>query len=88
MVFRHMRSMNSFAEIQERTGNKVIFLLDADPLTVKKITAGAEDHAPVGRLFNMDVLCPDRRKAERQELFSAENALVNNKTVQSCFSLG
>lgn len=55
-------------EIQEKTGNEAIFLLDADPLAVKAITVEIEDHAPVGRLFDMDVLCPDGRKVDRQEL--------------------
>ena len=55
-------------EIQEKTGNEAIFLLDADPLAVKAITVEIEDQPAVGRLFDMDVLCPDGRKVDRQEL--------------------
>ena len=57
-----------FEEIQKKTGNEAIFLLDTDPLAVKAITVEIEDHAPVGRLFDMDVLCPNGRKVDRQEL--------------------
>src|SRR5574344_1531715 len=42
-------------EIQEKTGNEAIFLLDADPLAVKAITVEIEDQPAVGRLFDMDV---------------------------------
>lgn len=55
-------------EIQEKTGNEAIFLLDADPLAVKAITVEIEDQPAVGRLFDMDVLCPNGRKVDRQEL--------------------
>lgn len=57
-----------FEEIQESTGNEAIFVLDASPLAVKAVTVEIEDHAPVGRLFDMDVLCTDGRKVDRQEL--------------------
>lgn len=57
-----------FEEIQEKTGNEAIFLLDAAPLAVKAITVEIEDQPGVGRLFDMDVLCPDGRKVDRQEL--------------------
>ena len=57
-----------FEEIQEKTGNEAIFLLDADPLAVKAVTVEIEDQPAVGRLFDMDVLCPDGRKVDRQEL--------------------
>ena len=40
-----------FEEIQEKTGNEAIFLLDAAPLAVKQVTVEIEDHAPIGRLF-------------------------------------
>ena len=74
-----------FEEIQEKTGNEAIFLLDADPLTVKAITVEIEDHAPVGRLFDMDVLCPDGRKVDRQELgLSGRKCLICGGMAQAC----
>lgn len=72
-------------EIQEKTGNEAIFLLDADPLAVKAITVEIEDHAPVGRLFDMDVLCPDGRKVDRQELgLPGRKCLICGGQAQAC----
>ncbi len=61
-------AVSDFEEVREKTGNECILLVDAEPLTVKAITAELEDHAPIGRLFDMDVLRPDGSKVERQEL--------------------
>lgn len=74
-----------FEEIQEKTGNEAIFLLDADPLAVKAVTVEIEDHAPVGRLFDMDVLCPDGRKVDRQELGQeGRKCLICGGMAQAC----
>ena len=50
------------------TGNEAVFVLDSAPLEVKAVTTQIEDQTAVGRLFDMDVLCPDGRKVDRQEL--------------------
>lgn len=72
-------------EIQEKSGNEAIFLLDADPLTVKAITVEIEDQPAVGRLFDMDVLCPDGRKVDRQELgLSGRKCLICGGMAQAC----
>ena len=72
-------------EIQEKTGNEAIFLLDADPLAVKAITVEIEDQPAVGRLFDMDVLCPDGRKVDRQELgLSGRKCLICGGMAQAC----
>lgn len=74
-----------FEEIQEKTGNEAFFLLDADPYAVKAVTVEIEDHAPVGRLFDMDVLCPDGRKVDRQELgLSGRKCLICGEMAQAC----
>ena len=74
-----------FEEIQEKTGNEAIFLLDADSLAAKAITVEIEDHAPVGRLFDMDVLCPDGRKIDRQELGrEGRKCLICGGMAQAC----
>ena len=39
-----------------------------DPLTIKKFTTEIEDATPLGRLFDMDVIRPDGRKVDREEL--------------------
>ena len=41
------------------TGNEAVFVLDSAPLEVKAVTTQIEDQTAVGRLFDMDVLCPD-----------------------------
>lgn len=50
------------------TGCEAFYVLDADPLTIKKFTTDIEDATPLGRLFDMDVLRPDGVKVDRQEL--------------------
>ena len=74
-----------FEEVQEKTGNEAFFLLDAAPLRVKKVTVTIEDQGPVGRLFDMDVLCPDGRKVDRQELgLSGRKCLICGGPAQVC----
>ena len=53
---------------RESTGCEAFYVLDADPLSIKKFTTDIEDATPLGRLFDMDVLCPDGRKVDREEL--------------------
>lgn len=50
------------------TGPEVFYVLDAEPLTIKKLTTLVEDASPLGRLFDMDVLRPDGKKVDREEL--------------------
>ncbi|MDO5545099.1 MAG: triphosphoribosyl-dephospho-CoA synthase CitG [Eubacteriales bacterium] len=74
-----------FEEIQEKAGNEAIFLLDDGPLAVKNVTVEIEDHAPIGRLFDMDVLCPDGRKVDRQELGrEGRKCLICGGMAQAC----
>lgn len=53
---------------REVTGCEAFYVLDADPLAIKKFTTDVEDATPLGRLFDMDVICPDGRKVDREEL--------------------
>lgn len=74
-----------FEEIQENTGNEAVFVLDGAPLAVKAVTTEIEDCAPVGRLFDMDVLCPDGRKVDRQELgLPGRRCLICGGPAQAC----
>lgn len=50
------------------TGCEAFYVLDADPLRIKKFTTDIEDATPLGRLFDMDVLRPDGVKVEREKL--------------------
>lgn len=75
----------NFEEVREKTGNECILLADAEPLAVKAITAELEDHAPIGRLFDMDVLRPDGSKVERQELgLPGRKCLLCGESAQGC----
>lgn len=74
-----------FEEVQNKTGNEAFFVLDADPLAVKAVTVELEDQPGVGRLFDMDVLCPDGRKVDRQELgLSGRKCLICGAQAQAC----
>lgn len=50
------------------TGPEAFYVLDAEPLTIKKLTTLVEDASPLGRLFDMDVLRPNGKKVDREEL--------------------
>lgn len=78
-------AVSDFEEVREKTGNECILLADAEPLAVKAITAELEDHAPIGRLFDMDVLRPDGSKVERQELgLPGRKCLLCGESAQVC----
>ena len=72
-------------QCNEHTGNEAIFVLDNDPLAVKAITTQIEDQATAGRLFDMDVLCADGRKVDRQELgLPGRKCLICGQQAQAC----
>ena len=74
-----------FEEIRERTGSEAIYLLRCDPLTAKSAAVTIEDHTEAGRLFDMDVLRPDGRKVERQELnLEPRKCLICGGPAQNC----
>ncbi len=72
-------------DIHEATGDEAYFILDAEAMTVKAITADIEDATPLGRLFDMDVLSPDGTKAERTELgLPGRKCLICGKPAKEC----
>ena len=69
------------------TGCEAFYVLDADPLTVKKFTTDIEDATPLGRLFDMDVLRPDGTKVDREELsLSGRRCLICGGPAKACSS--
>lgn len=50
------------------TGEEGFFLLDAEPLEIKKLTIGIEEQSPIGRLFDIDVLRENGAHVSRAEL--------------------
>lgn len=74
-----------FEEINENTGNEAFFVLDQQPLAVKALTAEIEDHTAAGRLYDMDVICPDGRKVDRREMgFSGRKCLICGDCAHTC----
>lgn len=55
-------------EYLKATGCEGFFLVDAPAPALKKLTTEIENSAPIGRLFDMDVLSPDGCKLSREEL--------------------
>lgn len=74
-----------FEETRENTGNEAMLILDAPALAVKAITSELEDASALGRLFDMDVLCPDGRKVDRRELgLPGRTCLLCGNSAQVC----
>ena len=72
-------------EVHEITGNEAHYVVDADPLEVKKITTAIEDGSDLGRLFDMDILRPDGAKVDRKELdLPVRQCLICGKPAKEC----
>ena len=71
----------------EATGCEAFYVLDADPMTIKKFTTDIEDATPLGRLFDMDVLRSDGTKVDREELsLSGRRCLICGGPAKVCSS--
>lgn len=57
-----------YEEIRAFTGNEAYYVINEDPLAIKKITSSIEDSSALGRLFDMDVLRNNGQKVDRSEL--------------------
>ena len=69
----------------ENTGCEALYVLDGSPLAIKAMTVELEDAAPLGRLFDMDVIRPDGRKVERQALgLEGRTCLICGGPAQVC----
>lgn len=71
--------------LQANTGWEGMYVLSAPPLQIKALTAEIEDATPAGRLYDMDVLCPDGRKVDRQELgLPGRQCLICGGSAKAC----
>lgn len=71
----------------EVTGCEAFYVLDADPMAIKKFTTDIEDATPLGRLFDLDVLRPDGTKVDREELsLSGRRCLICGGPAKVCSS--
>lgn len=68
-------------EVDEFTGCEGLYVVDAAPDVLKAITCGIEDHTPLGRLFDLDVLAPDGSKLERP---APRRCLICGKPAKEC----
>ena len=74
-----------FEERNEATGNEAFYIVDADPLALKELTAEIEDGSELGRLFDMDVLDLGGTKIERETLkLKARRCLICNGPAKEC----
>ncbi|MDO4340745.1 MAG: triphosphoribosyl-dephospho-CoA synthase CitG [Eubacteriales bacterium] len=74
-----------FEESSEVTGNEAFYVLDRDPVAIKRITSDVEDGSDLGRLFDMDVLREDGQKVDRTELgLSPRRCLVCGGPAKEC----
>ena len=67
------------------TGVESFYVLPLPPLTVKRMTADIEEATPAGRIFDLDVICPDGTKVERQEVsLPGRRCLICGQPAQAC----
>ena len=52
-------------EIHAATGDEALLAIDGDAETIKVLTTDLEEHHPLGRLFDLDVLAADGTKLSR-----------------------
>ncbi|MDO5391814.1 MAG: citrate lyase holo-[acyl-carrier protein] synthase [Eubacteriales bacterium] len=74
-----------YEEINEATGNEAYYVIQSDPLIIKKLTSDLEDESELGRLFDMDVLRPNGEKVDRAELgLSPRRCLICGGPAKEC----
>lgn len=74
-----------FEESNEATGNEAFYVLDREPLMIKRITSDIEDGSDLGRLFDIDVLRADGQKVDRTELgLRPRSCLICGKSAKEC----
>ena len=67
------------------TGPESFYVLPLPALQVKRMCADIEEYSALGRLFDMDVLTPEGRKVERQELgLPGRSCLLCSRDAQAC----
>ncbi len=73
------------AEKKAVTGCEAYYVLPLSPLEAKRMAADIEEAAPVGRLFDLDVLRPDGQKVDRQEIgLPGRTCLICGRDARAC----
>ena len=74
-----------FEEILDTTGNEAFYVLDAEPIAIKKVTTEIEDMSPLGRLFDLDVINTQKRKIDRREVeLDGRKCLICGNDAKEC----
>lgn len=74
-----------FEQVNEKTGNEVIYILDCSPMAAKRVAVTIEDGTEIGRLFDMDVLDAQGQKVDRQALgLVYRKCLICDNMAQAC----
>lgn len=67
------------------TGPEAYLVTEGDSRRIKRLTITLEDGHPLGRLFDMDVITPDRHGLTRKELgFAERKCLLCNEDARVC----
>ena len=67
------------------TGPVGFYAVDADALTLKRLTCEVEDSSALARLFDMDVLASDGRKYSREDLgLASRKCLICSEDARIC----
>lgn len=74
-------------EYRAHTGCEEFIVVEADPVSVKRLTVEVEDSHPIGRLFDVDVLTEEGTQVSRRELdFSERKCLICGGPARECAS--
>ena len=63
------------------TGCEGLYVVSMAPDALKKLTCAIEEHAPLGRLFDMDVIAPDGQKLARP---APRRCLICSRSAAEC----
>ena len=67
------------------TGPEALYVMDVDARAVKLAAVELEDHHPIGRLWDLDVIDPRHDRLSRQDLgFPARRCLLCGRPAHAC----
>jgi len=67
------------------TGPEALYVMDVDARILKSATIELEDHHPVGRLWDLDVMAPRQGRLSRQDLgYPARRCLLCERPAHVC----
>ncbi|HAE81574.1 MAG TPA: triphosphoribosyl-dephospho-CoA synthase CitG [Lachnoclostridium sp.] len=71
--------------VLEDTGTEGLFLVDADPVQIKRLTVDLEEYHPLGRLFDIDVITPEGEILSRRAFgLPARKCLLCGQEARIC----